>query len=97
MFPVAWPFCLGDQITPVSFKVTNLPGKLQKGSVHVNQMKQHFKYDDPPQYNPTETLPEENYEPLESPAESCGNREMKFPDIFIRKLYRKISRNKPLP
>ena len=42
MFPVAWPFCLGDQITPVSFKVTNLPGKLQKGSVHVNQMKPNF-------------------------------------------------------
>ena len=36
------PSCLGDQITPVSFKVTNLPGKLQKGSVHVNQMKPNF-------------------------------------------------------
>ena len=91
------PFCLGDQITPVSFKVTNLPGKLQKGSVHVNQMKQHFKYDDPSQYNPTETLPEEDYEPLESPAESCENIEMKFPDIFLENYIEKLAEINLLP
>ena len=42
------PFHLVDQVTPVSFKVCNIQGKLQKGSVHVNQMKQYFSYDDPP-------------------------------------------------
>ena len=54
-------------------------------------MKQHFKYDDPPQHNFTETLPEENYEPLESPAESCENREMKFPDIFLENYIEKLA------
>ena len=91
------PFCLWDQITPVFFKVFNLPGKLQKGSVHVNQMKQHFKYDDPPQYDPIETLPEENYELLESPAESCENIEMKFPDIFLENYIEKLAEINLLP
>ena len=91
------PFCLGDQITPVSFKVTDLQGKLQKGSVHMNQMKQHFKYDYPPQYNPTGIFPEENYEPLESPAESCENREMKFPDIFLENYIEKLAEINLLP
>ena len=40
-------FCLLDQITPVSFKVTNLQGNLQKGSVQNNRMKQFCAYDDP--------------------------------------------------
>ena len=40
------PFCLVHQVTPASSKVCNLQGKLQKGSVHVNLMKQYFSYDD---------------------------------------------------
>ena len=36
------PIRLVDQVTPVSSKVTNLQGKLQKGSVHVNQMEQYI-------------------------------------------------------
>ena len=36
--------------------VANLQGKLQKGSVHVNRMKQYFTYDDPP----TDPLPHNN-------------------------------------
>ena len=60
-------------------------------------MKQHFKYDDPPQHNSTETLPEENYEPLESPAESCENREMKFPDIFLENYIEKLAEINLLP
>ena len=35
------PIRLVDQVNPVSSKVTNLQGKLQKGSVHVNQMEQY--------------------------------------------------------
>ena len=42
------PFHLVEQVTSVSFKVCNLQDKLQKGSVHVNRMKQYFSYDDPP-------------------------------------------------
>ena len=42
------PFRLVDQVTPVSFKVCNLQGKLQKGSVRVSRMKQYFSFDDPP-------------------------------------------------
>ena len=42
------PFRLVDEVTPVSFKVCNLQGKLQKGLVLVNRMKQYFSYDDPP-------------------------------------------------
>ena len=85
------PFCLEDQITPASFKVTDLQGKLQKGSVHVNQMKQHFKYDYPLQYNHTGIFPKGNYEPLESPAQSCENREMKFRDIFLENYIEKLA------
>ena len=36
------PFRLVDQVTSLSFKVTNSQGKLQKGSVHVNRMKQYM-------------------------------------------------------
>ena len=46
------PFHLIEQITPVSFKVANLQGKLQKSSIHVNRMKQYFTYDDPPTNSP---------------------------------------------
>ena len=45
-----------DQVTPVSFKVANLQGKLQKGSIHVNRIKQYFTYDDPP----IDPLPQNN-------------------------------------
>ena len=45
---MAWSLLLNITITPVSLKVANLQGKLQKGSIHVNQMKQYFTYDDPP-------------------------------------------------
>ena len=48
--------------------------------MHVNRTKQHFTYDDRPQYNPTEILPKENEESL---TESFENREMKFPDTFL--------------
>ena len=50
------PFCLIEKITPVSFKVANLQGKLQKDSIHVNRMKQCFTYDDPP----TDSSPHNN-------------------------------------
>ena len=46
------PFRLIEQITPVSFKLVNVQGKLQKGSIHVNCMKQYFTYDDPPTNSP---------------------------------------------
>ena len=59
------PFHLIEQITPVSFKVANLQGKLQKSSIHVNRMKQDFTYDDPP----TDSPPHNNSnEPPPSPT-----------------------------
>ena len=54
------PFRLVDQVTPVSFKVCNLQGKPQKGSVHVNRMKQYFSYDDPPIDPPLQSNSPEN-------------------------------------
>ena len=42
------PFLLIEKITPVSFKVDSLQGKLQKDSILVNRMKQYFTYDEPP-------------------------------------------------
>ena len=50
------PFCLIEKITPVSFKVANLQGKLQKDSIYVNRMKQYFTYDEPP----TDSSPHNN-------------------------------------
>ena len=65
-------------------------GELQKGSVHVNWMKQYFTFDDPlinspPQRNPRENPPEEIYKLLELFTESPCNREIElshnvFPD-----------------
>ena len=60
-------------------------------------MKQYFKYDYPLQYNPTGIFSEENYEPLESPAESCENREMKFRDIFLENYIEKLAEINLLP
>ena len=50
------PFHLVNQITPVSFKVCNLQGKLQKCSMHLIQMKQYFSYD----HSPIDPLPQSN-------------------------------------
>ena len=50
------PFHLVNQITPVSFKVCNLQGKLQKCSVRLIQMKQYFSYD----HSPIDPLPRSN-------------------------------------
>ena len=56
------PFWLIEQITPV---VANLQEKLQKVSIHVNQMKQYFTYDEPP----TNSTPHSNSnEPSPSPT-----------------------------
>ena len=60
-------------------------------------MKQHFKYDYPLQYNHTEIFPKGNYEPLESPAQSCENREMKFRDIFLENYIEKLAEISLLP
>ena len=62
---MAWSLSLNITITPVSFKVANLQGELQKGSTHVNRMKQYFTYDDPP----TDSHPHNNSnEPSPSPT-----------------------------
>ena len=85
---MARPFHLIDQVTPVSLKCTNIQKNLQKGSVHVNRMKQCFTYDgpaidSPPQCNPTGNTPEENYEPLELFTESPGNRNIGLADNML--------------
>ena len=56
-----------EQITPASFKVANLQGRLQKGSVHVNQLKQYSTYDDP-QIDP----PPQNNSRINSPNPAPG-------------------------
>ena len=58
-------------------------------------MKQYFTYDDPPQCNPTGISPEERFEPLESSAESCDNRES-FSWQSFRKSNKKLNRSKLL-
>ena len=78
----------GSFFTPVSVKVTNLQGKLQKGSVHINRIKQYFTYNDPPinsplQHNPPGNPPEENYEPLELFIESPGNKEIELAENML--------------
>ena len=42
MFPEAQPFLPCGSSHLGSYKVTNLQGKLQKSSVHVNRMKRYF-------------------------------------------------------
>ena len=62
------PFRLADQVTPVSFKVCNLQGKLQKGSVRVSRMKQYFSFDDPPiDLPPQSNSPENSPNPAPTP------------------------------
>ena len=61
------PFRLIEQITPVSFKVVNIQGKLQKGSIHVNCMKQYFTYDDPP----TDSPPRNSSNEISSSSTPC--------------------------
>ena len=75
------PFRLVDQVTQVYFEVTNIQGKLQKGSVQVNRMKQYFKYDDPPVDSPPQRKPignplEYNYKPLQLFTEPPSTREI---------------------
>lgn len=41
-------FRLVEQVTPVSFKVTNVQGKLTTGTVHVSRMKQYYPGDEQP-------------------------------------------------
>ena len=74
------PFRLIDQVTPVSFKVANLQRKLQKGSIHVKQMKQYFTYDDPPinpplQNNSTGNSPNPTPEPQNLFTEPPGTED----------------------
>ena len=81
-------FGLVDQFSPVSVKVTNLQGKLQKSLVHINRIKQYFAYDDPPinspsQHNPPGNPPEENYEPLGLFIESPGNIEIELAENML--------------
>ena len=41
-------FRLVEQVIPVSFKVTNVQGKLTTGTVHVSRMKQYYPGDEQP-------------------------------------------------
>ena len=62
---MAWSLSLNITITPVFFKVANLQGKLQKGSIQVNRMKQYFTSGDPS----TDSHPHNNSnEPSPSPT-----------------------------
>ena len=90
--------CSINQITPVSFEVTNLQGKLQKGTVHVNRMKQYFTFDDPqihspPQYNSTGNSPENNQEQLQLFKETLGNKDIDFGDGILPNNCRHIITN----
>ena len=77
-----------DQVIPVSFKGANLLRKLQKGSVHINRMKEYFTYDDPPidsppQPNSTGEPSEDNYKLLELFTESPDDGQIGLVDSML--------------
>ena len=85
---MARPFRLVDQVNLVSFEFTNLQEKLQKGSVHVNRMKQYFTCDDPPidsprRRNSTGNPPEDDHESLELFTDSHDNRVIELVDGIL--------------
>ena len=83
------PFCLIEQVAPVFFTVANIQGKLQKGSIQVNQMKQYFTYDDPPIDPPPQNNSKEN-SPNPAPGsqilftEHPGTKDTKLVDLYCQ-------------
>ena len=85
-------------IPAVSFKITNLQGKLQKGSIHVSRMKQCFTYGDPPidppaQSNSTGNSPDATPKPQNLFTEPASTEDIELADGILANNSRNIARN----